>query len=76
MDREKEKNDDGRILMSFKSEEQWQEVSTCQCGAAVYKMGDRYRCPDCCCNDEDENPDENLSGWGDKYHTQFIRRMI
>jgi len=35
--------------MSFKSEEQWQEVSTCQCGAAVYKMGDRYRCPDCFC---------------------------
>ena len=35
--------------MSFKSEEQWAEVSTCQCGAAIYKMGERYRCPDCFC---------------------------
>ena len=36
--------------MSFHSEEQWVEVSTCLCGAAVYKMGERYRCPDCFCN--------------------------
>ena len=35
--------------MSFHSEEQWVEVSTCLCGAAVYKMGERYRCPDCFC---------------------------
>jgi len=32
-----------------RSEEQWQEVSTCLCGAAVYRMGERYRCPDCFC---------------------------
>jgi len=36
--------------MSFTSEEQWVEVSTCLCGAPVYRMGDKYRCPDCCCN--------------------------
>ena len=36
-------------MPSLKSESQWQEVSTCECGAAVYKMGDRYRCPDCFC---------------------------
>ena len=39
--------------MSHKSEEQWQEVSTCLCGAAIYKMGERYRCPDCFCNSMD-----------------------
>jgi len=36
--------------MSFASEEQWQDVGTCLCGADIYKMGDRYRCPDCFCS--------------------------
>ena len=42
--------------MSHKSESQWSDVGTCDCGATVYKMGSRCRC-DCYCDTLDAMED-------------------